>query len=291
MIKSKKINKAKIKPVITSSKDSSKNCMGYDYIPTKYANCVLYGRKKSGKTTVLYNLLKNRLGGGHTKEAFIFCSSHEHDPTWTKIIGMLLKKGIDVHAFHHFIGPNKENVIDEFIQQRQDEREMEKEKKEQKEMPVISRPMFGGMAPVNDTSLMSEPEEKKKCKSKRVAPEFVMIFDDLSASMRHPSISKLLTFNRHFHCDNYISCHSVKNLTPDAHTNVDCAIVFPKFSPDAIEHIATKMECSFPQDTNKKSHLQDLYQQATSPEKYSFLVIDKVDCSYRKCFDELLLHD
>jgi len=84
------INDEKIKPVIHQvlNKDTVR---AYNLYKQAYANIVLLARKKSGKTTVIYNNLK-KICGPNTKVK-IYCPTCNLDETYKKMGRMLEKKG------------------------------------------------------------------------------------------------------------------------------------------------------------------------------------------------------
>ncbi len=57
-MQTKEINNIKIRPVVHLALESHAN-LGYDYVPTLYANIYICSRKRSGKTTLIYNILKH----------------------------------------------------------------------------------------------------------------------------------------------------------------------------------------------------------------------------------------
>lgn len=62
-----------------------------------------------------------------------------------------------------------------------------------------------------------EPKEKKKKskKSKYLAPEYMIIFDDLSSELKSRSLLSLLKFNRHFKAKLIISSQWLHDLLPE----------------------------------------------------------------------------
>ena len=54
----KKINDIAVKPII-QRKLPKELILGYDYFPTLYSNIYICSKRKSGKTTLIYNILKH----------------------------------------------------------------------------------------------------------------------------------------------------------------------------------------------------------------------------------------
>ena len=57
-IKQKEISHIKIKPVVHLALESHE-ILGYDSFPTLYSNIYICSRRISGKTTLIYNILKH----------------------------------------------------------------------------------------------------------------------------------------------------------------------------------------------------------------------------------------
>ena len=57
-MQTKEINDIKIKPVVHLALESHE-ILRYDYFSTLYSNIYICSKRKSGKTTLIYNILKN----------------------------------------------------------------------------------------------------------------------------------------------------------------------------------------------------------------------------------------
>ncbi len=73
--------------------DSNKPVLGAEMFSEPFANIFLCARKKSGKTTVLYNILKNCSSKKKTK-VVCFASTVFKDAQWLRIADYLKKKGV-----------------------------------------------------------------------------------------------------------------------------------------------------------------------------------------------------
>lgn len=67
----------------------------------RYGNIFLSAPTRSGKTNLIYNILKARLGKGD--KVAIFADTHEKDPGWEGIKQMLDQKKIDYSADREFL--------------------------------------------------------------------------------------------------------------------------------------------------------------------------------------------
>ena len=57
-MQTKEINKITIKPVVHLALEAHE-IVGYDYFSTLYSNIYICSRRRSGKTTPIYNILNN----------------------------------------------------------------------------------------------------------------------------------------------------------------------------------------------------------------------------------------
>ena len=57
-MQTREINKIQIRPVVHLALESHE-ILGHDYFPTLYSNIYICSRRRSGKTTLIYNILKH----------------------------------------------------------------------------------------------------------------------------------------------------------------------------------------------------------------------------------------
>jgi hypothetical protein len=69
--------------------------------------------------------------------------------------------------------------------------------------------------------LLDEEQEPKQKKDKKIAPEIIFVFDDLSTELRDNDISTLIKKHRHFKTKVIYSSQYVNDLTPDSRNNTD----------------------------------------------------------------------
>ena len=75
-----------------------------EIFPDPCPNIVAFAKKKSGKTTVLYNILERMLPKGSKTRVLIFCPTYQQDKMWRSIIKMLDERGIVYTAMPSFKG-------------------------------------------------------------------------------------------------------------------------------------------------------------------------------------------
>lgn len=282
------INQIKVEPVITKKNHSKRTVRGYDWFPEPYSNTCLLARKMSGKSTVIYRALEECATKG--TNVWIFSPTVDVDATYDKMKKMLKKKKCNVICKTHFI----ENGVDLLHQllgilSKDDDKDPEAEPKAPTLLFNDNRsfrgiPMQGGSVQIVKRK---KKKPKKKTKPGLLTPEHILVFDDLSSYMRHKSVSRLLTRNRHNKLKVFLSCHSVNNLEPMGLAQIDVFCVFPNISEDKIKELAEKVNITFKSDNKKNSCLQKMYDFATE-RPYNFLYINRNDGTYRKNFNELI---
>ena len=112
-MQTKEINNIKNRPVVHLALESNA-ILGYDYFSTLYSNIYICSKRKSGKTTLICNILKN-CTNKRTNVVF-FCSTIHRDSTYKTILDMLAKKGISTMVYSHFIEGKKHllnGILDE----------------------------------------------------------------------------------------------------------------------------------------------------------------------------------
>ena len=116
VITTNKINNIKIKPLIRDEINPDL-VVGFSYFEEPYSNICILGKKKSGKTNLLYNILRKCLN--KETEVFLFSSTVFRDITFTKILETLDKKHIEHQEFIDIEEDGSDHVQDILNQLRQ----------------------------------------------------------------------------------------------------------------------------------------------------------------------------
>ena len=95
MISLKQINKQFVKAIPIPNEDT-RPIKGYDICEEVYANIFLCARKKSGKTSALFKIMKEC--AVKKTVILIFCSTAYKDPNWIQIRKYFENKNMDVRA-------------------------------------------------------------------------------------------------------------------------------------------------------------------------------------------------
>ena len=124
----------------------------------------------------------------------------------------------------------------------------------------------------------NDEEDKQERKPKKIAPEYIFVFDDMSQMLRDKTISTLIKKHRHFKSKIILSSQYVNDLSPEARKNIDIFILFKGHSENKLEEIFINMDLQISFQLFLK-----LYENATS-EPYGFLYVDKNKGEFRRNF-------
>jgi hypothetical protein len=264
MIRTKKINDVRVKPIKIPKLDKLK-IKGYDMFSEIYSNIFICARKKSGKSTVVFNILKE-CSGKNTK-VIIFGATIHKDPVYVQLIKHFEKKGNTVITYTSI----KENGFDnlgDILGVLQEKEDSKSEEEEVQEDPIL---IFD-----------DEPKEEKKKKTRKtkyLAPEIIFVFDDLSDELRDGSIGTLLKTNRHYKSKVIMSSQYVHDIQPQSLLQLDYMLLFGGHPDDKLKIIYSKLDLAVPYEL-----FVEIYKFATK-EKHNFLYIDKNNGEFRLNFN------
>ena len=272
MFNTKKINDESVKPVKIKSVDTS-NIKGYDIIPEMYSNIYICAKKKSGKTSTLFKIIKECCD--KNTHVIVFCSTYEKDGTWIAIKEWLEKHHIPSSFFNGIVNEEGDDQLEMLFHYLKNEKtleqtsnETEQKKKEEDMKPKILN--------------FTEDEEGLRVsvrKPKKISCKYFIVFDDISMELKNKYLIALLKENRHHKAKIIVSSQYIHDLKPEQIRQMDNILLFPAHSDDKLEyfHRLADLGIDFPLFCN-------MYKQATS-EPYNFLYIDSKG-KYRKNFDE-----
>lgn len=116
-----------------------------------------------------------------------------------------------------------------------------------------------------------------------LAPEYILIFDDLSSELKTPSIIALLKKNRHYKLKVILSSQYLNDLKPESIKQMDYILLFKGQTAEKLEKVIRDGDLSINFETLKR-----IYDEATE-QPFSFLYIDVRNNQFRKCFDKMYL--
>lgn len=270
MINTKTINKIEVEPLHTSSYNV-RNLLGKEYFDIHPYNLFISAKKKSGKTSLIYNIIKNTTD--KNTKFFLFVSTHNVDKSWGAIKDFLGKRGNVVEVFDSILDGKNNNLniimdalaggVDEGIPDNVED--------------------FGIKLSFDRTPIpVVRKRKKKKKKRDKICCEYLFIFDDISNELRNSAVASFMKKHRHFGASCIISSQYVKDLTPSAVSQIDYFITFKNFSEEKLLYIHKLLDLSVDWDDFFK-----MYQFAVS-DPYSFLYCNVRTEEFRKMFNQRL---
>lgn len=279
-----KVNDQKIIPIKTNTIEDPNKIKGYDIIPKLYANIFICAKKGSGKTNVIWHILKNC--ASHDSYIYIFAATAYNDSNWEYILNELEKRqiGYEVHL--------DIDLLNEIIQSLREE-EKEKHRKVQNTIndqnsQEIHIPSFLEKY----IKIMQEKNsQQKSCNSSnrnKIAPKYFFIFDDMSEELKSSAIKTLIKQHRHYKTKVIISSQYPIDLEPGCRKQIDQWILFGGHNKEKLDLMREAMSLNI----TEKEFLQ-LYNYCTIGEKnkYNFLNIftsNNEGSIFKKNFDTQL---
>ncbi len=312
----KTINNVKVKPMKIKTVETLP-VLGAELFPTDYCNVFICARKKSGKTVVIQNILKRKVGKNTT--VIIFCSTANLDQNWIAIQKWLKKHNVPHEIFYN-IKEGKVEYLKQIVDQLKKESHEHKlgDSEDEEEEEHYSK---GGKKPTNyfrrggnvsgfsmrNTSpetdsdrsdLDSDSEEeafsdkdttKSKVfsggKSSKVeklpycAPDIIFVFDDMSSELKNKWLIEMLKEHRHFKSLALVSSQYPKDCRPESVKMCDYFLLFGGHDDKMLEKFLGDGGLPIKFETFKR-----IYKHATK-EPYNFLYISNRDGDLRKNFD------
>jgi len=178
------------------------------------------------------------------------------------------KKEIEIECYTHF-KKGKENLLDEFLEEEQEGEGIESESEEKPKEKPKKHMLFGG-----------EDEEEQMKKEKKIAPEYIFVFDDLSTELQDPSITAFMKKNRHFKCKIILSSQAWTDLELEARKQLDYCLLFKGHPVQKLKMVRDNLDLAIPIET-----FVELYEDATA-QPFHFLYISVRDGEYRNDFNK-----
>lgn len=262
----KRINNEKVSAVPVIGGADTRPVKGANLFSEPYANIFLLAKKKSGKSSVIYKII-NDCSERNTK-ILAFCSTIYKDNVWIQIAELCKRKGLYFEP-HTSLKEEGIDILEEFLisESAPDVATEETEK-------ATSSILFDD----------DEPKAKKVKKPKKLAPEWLIILDDLSTELKSKSVEALLKKNRHLKSKVIISSQYLCDLKPESRKQIDTFLIFKGQPKEKLESVYKDADVSLDFPT-----FEQLYKKATIM-PYSFFYVDTRNDSYRRNFsDEFVL--
>jgi len=267
------INNIKITPLITHSTNPD-DVLGGQMFLDPYSNVAIISKKKSGKTTLLYHILKKVCRKG--TNVLIFSPTQNKDETYKFIKEALDKKVCNISSYSNFV-EDGENIINDLLNELGKEEEIEEEIKPKKPTleERVNYSMFG--KGVNDIEPVSQA--RKPAPPKKISADYVLVFDDLGKDMNCKTIAQLSKTLRHYKIRCFYLQQYLSDLSADTRKQIDYALLFKSFNEEKLLSMYESLDLSI-----DFVEFVELYHYATK-DPYNFLYVDVKQDKYRKNFN------
>lgn len=241
-----------------------------------FSNTWLSARKMSGKTSLIFHILKKMMDKNSV--IVIFCPTYDKDPAYKTIRDHIEKKGNKLFTYYglndpiDMNNPKSPRALSEWLafmlkQPRIDEDESSEDELEE----IDKRAAF----------LLGKAIDKKKKKPPR--PNYIFIIDDCGSESRSIELANLFKINRHYGLNNIVSSQYITDLDPQTIAQCNNIFLSKGSNEEKLEHLFSKIEQPITFDEFKR-----IYDYATEPD-YSFLRIDVNNGKYYRTFEGEIL--
>ena len=271
MIKESKLSGiGDVKPIVNAIGDDPSKVKFGNVLSNPYNTTFLCAKRKSGKTSVLAEILDKT--SNKNTIFWVFCPTTNIDDSWKSIITKLQNKGCLVNVFDSIM-EGKRNQLNEIVDALSkgcdnDEPEIKPIKK------LIC------------DSVQEDQKERKERKPKKISPEYIFCFDDISSELKNPAVNKLLKMSRHLKASVYLSFQYAHDIAPMAWVQAQYCILFKSFSEEKLQHVYKYLDLSL--DFEKFKELYQYVMKDNGGVNYNFLFIDVKNQLYRKNFNKQL---
>jgi hypothetical protein len=277
MITTEKINDVVVTVDKTKKDKDTRLAKGYKLFSEPYANIFICAKKKSGKTVLLQNILKQTVG--RDTQVIFFCSTIYKDDTYLGIMKMLKKMGINYHAYTSMKEMTENGVIDNLAVLTETLIEMSKDDfndDEDEEKQTDKSHLFYNI---------DEEDEKGQAKQKKekyIAPSYIIILDDLSTELKNTALVSLQKKNRHINSKIIVSSQHYNDMLPSSRLQQDYLILFKNIPADKLKEIYQDISTPISMDEFFKAY------HLCTKEKFNFLYCDLVNDEFRMNFNKRL---
>ena len=273
-----------VKPELPTKKDKWK---GSNILSVRYFLMAILGKKRSGKSTLIYNLVRKFT----TKNTIVlmFINTYHKDPTYALIREYLDEKGIPYLGYTSILSDDGQvNEIEEFMRVNRGGDEVVEEDLPESEAAVEETP-----PPKVGVLFRDEPVEENlpKKRKKKLKPEYLIIIDDNNTELKDGTLAKLCKQVFHFKAKVIISTQGVVDINRQIYGQMDYVAVFRNFNQQSIEALYERIQPSIP-----LGEFWELYRSTTDEGvkqkddtiHYDFLLIDRGKEQYRRNLNLIL---
>ena len=184
-IEEEQINHCQIEVLKNKQEFSKQTVKGWDYFQNPLNNAFIIASKNKGKSTIIYNIVKNCIDKRTT--LIIFSGSIGKDHVYDNILKYCKEKEIVVKTYSSFI-ENGINVLDRLLTKLQVDANTKEEKEGEGNKPIEHKCLF------DDNGNKIRPKRTKK----KIVPDIMICYDDLGNQLRHKIIARCCKIHRHF---------------------------------------------------------------------------------------------
>ncbi|DAC81601.1 TPA_asm: FtsK [Physarum slime mold MELD virus] len=261
VIKDKKINNQQIE-VIPTNDPPPERIHGYDVVPKLYGNVFMCAKKGSGKTNVVWHILKNC--ADKDLYVYIFSGTVHNDSNWEHIAKELTRRGIGYEM--HLDTSELLQIIDSLRVDTPDDANGKTD------LPEIFRKFV-------------DIKIKKKNEKIICITCYFFVFDDMSEELKSRRIKTLIKQHRHYKSKVIVSSHYPNDLEPGCQKQGDMWILFAGHGGDKLEMMRQAMSLGKEIDEKK---FNEIYDHATAA-PYSFLNVVPVKNRFMQNFNTELI--
>jgi len=277
----------KVVPLVHSKMDPNK-VLGGHIAPVPYCNVFLCAETGSGKTSALSTLLEKCAGNAMV---VVFSPSAASDDSWVEMKKKFEKRGnpfVMFSSIEEFVSDEDDEIEEEdegkgfpipFVPPPpKDKKEKKKEKKAKPSKPVKVDRLKELLTHFLENPLKDHPKHNGK-----ICPRLIVIMDDMSRSLKHPSVIEFLKNGRHAKAKFIVSSQGIHDLPPEALRQVRQWFVFKGLQEEKLKKIRDDSGMDLDAETVWK-----IYKHATK-EPYSFMLVNKNggDFEFRSNFGDI----
>lgn len=270
MFTRKKVNDYAIS--VPKIEESDKEWKGMDCLDIQYFVMAILGKRRSGKSTLIYSILKYF---ATTKTVVIFfCPTFAKDPTYKSIRMFLQKKGITYTDFQSIEneGVNNVSLLMKTFEEKTEDTDEEKLIEDEEKKTDKQNKKSGCKFKESPTK-----ENKKKVKQ----PEFIIIFDDISQEIKNKAVNTLCKNSRHYKAKVILASQSITDIHPHTYAQLDYCAVFKNFNNEQIKQIYERIQPDI-----SIEEFQTLYTAITNEKDKkghsSFMFVDRANTQIRE---------
>lgn len=244
---------------------------------------------KSGKSTVIYNIVEKMLKKNKKLKVHIYSGNVYRDPTYRALTDFLTTGGYDYE------------VYTSIYYKKSDGRGKDKAGSHMGDLLQIDLGSSGGFdlkTPVREydeitSSYLRIMKLKDKALEKdnpitkivtgedKSSPDMLLIFDDISNEMKDKDLREVIRFRRHLHANIILSSQAKIDILPSIFSLCDYFCLFANIPIDKLKNLHENIALP-----NEFDVFERLYKFATH-KKFNFLFIDRVEWQLRRNLNEI----